>query len=84
MLDGIQLTKMRKIIIAGTYAQYRDWLVLHQANPRAAVYVHRLDQLRGLDPDDHEIVLVGTYAQNEVYGSPEYGDFISRQLPLAS
>jgi hypothetical protein len=85
-----QTQDMKKLILAGTYAQYRDWIVLHNANQRAAVYVEYPDRLRGWMPDDVEIVLVGTFHDNPAYMSPEYLDLISRQrssitqMPLAS
>ncbi len=77
-------TKMRKLILTGTYAQYRDWLVLHKANPRAALYIHQSDQFYTFDPDDCEIVLDGTYWDNPAYQSAGHLWFNSRQLALAS
>ena len=75
-------TNMRKIIIAGTYAQYMDWLALHKANRRAAPYVHEGHQLRHFDPTEDEIVLVGTYHDNPAYQSPEYLQFIEGRSPV--
>lgn len=75
---------MRKLILTGTYAQYRDWLVLHKANERAAVYIHRPEQLRGLDSSRCEIMYGDDFASNPVYGSAELQEFVSRQLALAS
>ena len=79
-----QTTKMRKLILTGTYAQYRDWLVLHRANPRAAVYIHQSEQLFGLDPETNELVLDGTYWDNPAYQSAGYLWFTNCQLALAS
>lgn len=75
---------MRKLILTGTYAQYRDWLVLHRANERAAVYIHRGEQLRGMEPENCEIVLGDCYWDNPAYQSYEYLWFTDRQLALAS
>jgi len=75
-------SEMRKIVIAGTYAQYRDYLNLAHANPKAALHIHKGEQLAHFDPDIDEIVLVGTYRDNEAYQSPEYWDFIGSQNPV--
>ena len=64
--------KMKKLVIAGTYAEYRQWRDLHNAHERAAPFIQRGEQLAGLDPAQVEIVLVGSYAQNEAYCSPQY------------
>lgn len=63
---------MRKLIIAGTYAQYRDWLVLHKASERAAVFIEREGALASADPECDEIVLTGTYWDNPAYQSNLY------------
>ena len=79
--------RMRKLILTGTYAQYRDWLVLHNASQRAAVYIHRAEQFLGLDPDDCEIVLGDGFCDNPAYMSYEYVYFVNEQakaLRLAS
>lgn len=78
-------TPMRKLIIAGTHAQYRDWLVAHKANPRAAVEINSEDKLRGVDPDMDEIVLTGTYWDNPAYQSNQYLYLTNtRRMALAS
>jgi hypothetical protein len=66
------VVRMHKLIIAGTYAQYRDWLVQHGASSRAAVFIDNEDKLRGCDPECDEIVLVGTYWDNPAYQSAQY------------
>ena len=76
---------MRKLIIAGTHAQYRDWLVAHKANPRAAVEINREEKLRGCDPEEDEIVLTGTYWDNPAYMSDYYLWLVNgRKIALAS
>jgi len=77
---------MRKLIISGTYAQYRDWLQANGASPRAAVHIGRADDLMGYDPDHDEIVLTGTYHDNPAYQSEAYLWFINagRCLAIAS
>jgi len=76
---------MRKLIIAGTHAEYRDWLVRNHASPRAAVEIHNENELRGCDPDEDEIVLVGTYWDNPAYQSPHYLYLTNtRRMALAS
>jgi len=78
-------TPMRKLILAGTYAQYRDWLALHNANQRAAVFIDREDKLFGCDPDMDEIVLTGTYWDNPAYQSTQYLWLVNgRRMALAS
>ena len=79
MSDGRTPLKMRKLIIAGTYAQYRDWLVKHNANPRAALYIAGEACLRGLDPELVEIVLTGDYSDNPAYQSAAYWDLLNRK-----
>jgi len=75
---------IRKLIIAGNHAQYRDWLVKHNASPRAAVEILREDHLRGCDPED-EIVLTGMYRDNPAYQSPHYLYLVNtRRMALAS
>lgn len=74
---------MRKFIIAGTYAQYRDWLVAQKASPMAAPYVCDPRKLRGLDVGEDQLVLVGTYWDNPAYMSPEYLRITSGSLPSA-
>lgn len=74
---------MRKLVIAGTYAQYRDYLVAVHASARAALYIHQPEQLDGFDPDEDEIVLVGTYRDNPAYQSPQYLRFCGSQQPVA-
>lgn len=76
---------MRKLIISGTYAQYRDWLNANHANPRAAVHIGNEDALFGFDPDEIEIVLTGTYHDNPAYCSKQYLYLTqARQVALAS
>ena len=71
-MNVTQHPNMKKLILTGTYAQYRDWLVLHNANPRAALYIHRPDQFCGMDPEQVEIVLGDCYWDNPAYMSTEY------------
>lgn len=76
---------MRKLIIAGTHAQYRSWLQLHNANPRAAVEIRKEEDLMGCDPDMDEIVLTGTYRDNPAYCSNQYLWLVNgRNMALAS
>lgn len=70
---------MKRLIIAGTYAQYRDWLVLHKASMKAALYIHRPEQLRGFRPDEVVVELVGDFRDNPAYMSEEYIDFMFRR-----
>ncbi len=67
---------MRKLILTGTYAQYRDWLVLNKASPRAAVYIHQADQLRHFDPFEDEIVLGDGHRDNPAFMTTEYLQFV--------
>ena len=74
---------MRQIVIAGSYAQYRDYLTLRKLHMKAAPYVHRGEQLAHFDPDQDEIVLVGTYRDNPAYQSSEYVNFVGQQCVTA-
>ena len=78
-MSSSKRTQMRKLILTGTYAQYRDWLVLHKANPRAALYIHRPEQFRSLDPEDCEIVLADCHWDNPAYNSTDYLWFLDCQ-----
>ena len=76
---------MRKLILTGTYAQYRDWLALHNANPRAAVYIHREEQFLGCDPEYDDIVLGDCHRDNPAFQSKAYLWFTAQQgIRLAS
>ena len=78
-------TPMRKLILTGTYAQYRDWLALHNANQRAAVYIHEADQFRHFDPVEDEVVLGDCHCDNPAYLTTEYLWFVGGQnVRLAS
>jgi len=82
MTDHSSTTMMRKIVIAGTFAQYMDWLALMKANRLAAPFVSTPRQLRDYEPDEDEIVLVGTYHDNDAYMSPEYLQFVQKAKPV--
>lgn len=69
---------VRQLIIAGSYAQYRDYLQRYNLHPRAARYISQAGDLRGYEPGEDEIVLVGTYLDNEAYLSFEYLNFVVR------
>jgi hypothetical protein len=73
--------QMKTLVIAGTYAQYRDFLVLHRLNEQAAPYINGETQLRAYDPDIDEVWLVGTYHDNPAYQSGEYLCFQGQRLP---
>lgn len=78
-------TAMRKLIIAGSHAQYRVWIAAHRANPRAAVEINRAEDLCGCDPEEDEIVLTGTYWDNPAYQSEIYLWLVNgRKIALAS
>ena len=75
---------MRKLIISGNYAQYRDWLVLHKASPRAAVHIAEPRDLAGVRPETDEIVLVGEYWKNPAYLCDHYRWLVhGRQMAVA-
>ena len=82
-MNGQMPTPMRKLILTGTYRQYRDWIATHNANQRAAVYVHEAHQLRHFDPFEDEIVLADGYRDNAAYMSAEYLQFIQIANPAA-
>ncbi len=73
---------MKLLVIAGSYAQYRDYLVLEQLNEIAAPYIKSGEQLAAYDPDEDEIRLVGTYHDNEAYQSQEYWAFQGYRPPI--
>ena len=79
----VPVNTMRKLVIAGNFRQYMDWLALMQANRLAAPYVSRPEQLREYDPDEDEVVLVGTYLDNDAYMSWEYLQFVEGKNPVS-
>lgn len=72
----------RKYVIAGTRDQFLAWMRTHNAHPRAAVHVEQAHQLRGITPNDGELVYVGQYEQSPVYGSDEHIDFVNRHRTI--
>ena len=39
-------------VLAASYREYVSWCEHHNRSPRSAVYVHSVDQLRGLRAED--------------------------------
>lgn len=78
MNDQVQ-TPLRKLILSGTYRQYRYWLAANHANRRAAVYVDRPEQFLGMDPEECEIVLADGHRDNPAYMSNEHVYFLNRR-----
>ena len=73
--------KMRKLIIAGSFPQYMDHIRLRQLHMKAALYIIEGEQLAACDPDEDEIVLVGTYHDNAAYQSRQYWAFQGYKIP---
>lgn len=53
-----------KLVIAGNYQQFREWLRETGTNPRDARFVDRMEQVKGMR--GAEIILYGEYWQNEL------------------
>jgi len=83
----VQIREMRRFVIAGTYAQYRDWLVLNKVSPLAAPFVSKPQDIACIEDND-ELVLVGTYHDNKAYMSNPYRWYMSQkgwpELPIAA
>jgi hypothetical protein len=60
-----------KIVIAGSYQQYKSWLRENDLIPRDARYVSFPEQLRGLK--DVEVVRTGTWWMNPC----SYDDYLA-------
>lgn len=56
---------MKKVVIAGNYWQYTEWLKLNKVDSRVYKYIKDSEQVRGLEFD--EIIYVGTYYRNPAY-----------------
>ncbi len=50
-----------KVVIAGSYIQYRNWLRETGTNPRDAIYAESEERLMGLKLSKHEIVFTGEH-----------------------
>ncbi len=79
-----QLTNMRKIIICGSYSEYRDYLVFANTHQRAAMYVHQPEQFDYFNPESDEIELIGSYTDNLAYQSRQYWAFLGYNLPQSA
>jgi hypothetical protein len=55
------------IVIAGSYRQYKTWVLQNDLDPKEFEYIHHPEQLFGLR--DYKYVLVGCYWENEVFSS---------------
>ena len=55
----------RVLIIAGTYAQGREYARRRGLTPANFAIVASMDRVMGLRPDDFELALVGTWGDNE-------------------
>lgn len=58
-----------KIVIAGDYAEYQDWLRRTGNSPREYRYVHEWDNIAGMSPSKDDIVFVGRYWLNPLNNS---------------
>lgn len=64
-----------KIIIAGNYHQYKDYLREHNLPPWTAVHLYSVKQLMGLHGCDCEIIRTGEWWENPCIDTPELGLF---------
>lgn len=76
--------RMKILVIAGSYAQYRDFLVQEQLHEVAAPRIESGEQLSAYDPGEDEIRLVGTFPDNPAYQSREYWAFQGYSVPAVS
>lgn len=79
-----EVNDMRRLVLAGSYAQYRDYLVRENLRDDFALYIDRAEQLRALSSNDFSLVLVGDYAKNPAYQSREYWAFRGYELPRSN
>lgn len=63
----VGVVRQMKLVIAGTFFQYQDWLRESRTLTSKARYVWEKEQLQGYHPEDVEIVLAGEYWRNEAY-----------------
>ena len=61
--------------------QCRDHIAREHLHQRAALYIIEGEQLAACDPDEDEIVLVGTYHDNAAYQSRQYWAFQGYKIP---
>ena len=55
-----------KIVIAGNYAQYRQWLIDNNLTEHDARYVDSNEKLMGLELAHDDIIYTGTYWDSPV------------------
>jgi len=53
-----------KVVVGGTYRDYREWLSDNQVSERDAIFIDRAEKLMGLELKEADIVRLG-------YMSPE-------------
>lgn len=59
-----------KLVIAGTYEQFRYWQREHQVSDRDARFVDRIEQVQGMR--GAEIVKAGEWWRNPLAGMMDY------------
>ena len=76
--------RMKILVIAGSYAQYRDFLAIEQLHELAAPRIESGEELSAYDPGEDQIRLVGTYHDNPAYQSRQYWAFQGYSVPAVS
>lgn len=56
-------TARRKVVVGGTYRDYREWLRDNRVNAGDARYIIYPEQLMGLELDENDIVRLGYISQ---------------------
>ena len=67
-----------KLVIAGNFRQYEEWLWFHKQLKGYEVshYISSIDKLYGYSNKDAEIVLIGTYWENPTYMDKALKEYI--------
>jgi len=60
MYDYVK-TKQKTFVVAGTYAEYLDWIKRKGYSTKEYIYVYKSDNLRGISPENLKGIYIGTW-----------------------
>lgn len=62
-----------KVVVGGTYRDYREWLIRNQVSERDAPHISHAEQLMGLELKESDIVRLG-------YMSPDMEQLLKTRI----
>lgn len=69
----------QKLVLAGSFQQFRIWLRKNGFTEKDARYINRPEQLLGWRATDAELIRTGTWTQNPCVGSRELEIFHTKR-----